>query len=117
MITTALATEDRADDMAATLADTYFDQESRLMWEFNRLQALDQPGLYPRTGATATLPRWKRRLMSDRNHAWIPVIEAAAATGAGAGGLWRAAPVGRERRAEPSGAGRLAPSRPCHDLP
>lgn len=80
MITTALATEDQSDDMAATLADTYFDQESRLLWEFSRLQALDQPGYTPEQ-VDSDFAEMEKALMSDRNQAWIPVIEAAAAKG------------------------------------
>jgi uncharacterized protein len=80
MITTALTTEDQSDDMAATLADTYFDQETRLLWEFSRLQALEQPGYTPER-VDSDFAEMETAMMSDRNQSWIPVIEAAAAKG------------------------------------
>lgn len=80
MITTALASEDRADDMAATLADGYFAGDSRLIWEFNRLVALEEPGASPEKVA-ADMAEMDRALMANRNRRWIPVIEAAAGQG------------------------------------
>lgn len=80
MITAALATEDQSADMAATLADTYFAQQSRVLWEFNRIMALDQPGYTP-ARVDREFAEMEQALMIDRNQAWIPVIKAAAATG------------------------------------
>ena len=80
MITTALASEDRADDMAATLADGYFAGDSRLIWEFNRLVALEEPGATPETVA-ADLAEMEQVLMANRNRAWIAGIESAAGQG------------------------------------
>lgn len=80
MITTALATESQSEDMAATLADTYFSEEGRLLWEFSRLLALDQPGYTP-DRVDAEMAEMETALMSNRNIRWIPVIEAAAQHG------------------------------------
>jgi len=80
MIRTALSMEDQAADMSVTLADSYFDQESRLIWEFMRYLMLTQPGP-DAARAAADLDVMEATLMIDRNRAWIPVIEAAAAKG------------------------------------
>lgn len=80
MITAALAMEDRSADMAITLADTYFAQESRLIWEFMRSETLKLPGYTPERVA-ADFATMEQALMITRNRAWIPVIEAAATKG------------------------------------
>lgn len=80
MIRTALLMEDRAADHAVTLSDLYFAEDSRRMWELLRLQARDMPG-YTREKADAEFARMEELLMSRRNRAWLPVIEAAAAQG------------------------------------
>ena len=80
MITSALAMEERSAAMAITLADAYFDQESRLIWEFMRSETLKLPDYTPERVAEefATM---EQALMITRNRAWIPVIEDAAARG------------------------------------
>lgn len=80
MVTSALATEAQSEDMAATLAATYFAGESRLIWEFMRAQALQMPGYTPERVA-AEFATMDEAMIASRNRAWIPVIEAAAAQG------------------------------------
>ncbi len=80
MIKSTLAMEEFGPDFSVTLADTYFSQDSRLIWEFMRLQALALPG-YTSEAVEAEFARMEEVLMSKRNRSWIPVIEAAAASG------------------------------------
>ena len=80
MITQALALEDQSADMAATLADAYFAQESRLIWEFMRAQTLKLPE-YTAERVDAEFATMEQALMIARNRSWIPVIESAAARG------------------------------------
>ncbi|MDZ4094322.1 MAG: TraB/GumN family protein [Paracoccaceae bacterium] len=80
MIRTTLPLESRAADYAATLADAYFDQDSRAMWEFMRLEAQNTPGYTP-DQADAEYARMEEILMSRRNRAWIAVLEQAATEG------------------------------------
>lgn len=80
MIRSALAMEPQAADMSITLADTYFAQQSRLIWEFMFKLMIDQPGADPDQVAR-DMQIMEAALMDDRNQAWIPVIEAAAAKG------------------------------------
>ncbi len=80
MIRMTLLIEDQAADYAVTLADLYFAQDSRRMWEFTRLQSHTLPGYTPEQ-ADAEYARIEELLMSARNRAWIPVIEATTATG------------------------------------
>lgn len=80
MIRSALALEDRAEDQLATLADAYFAQDSRLIWEFLRKTALALPGATPEQVA-AEFAQMDGALMVARNRAWIPVIVDATATG------------------------------------
>lgn len=80
MIRSALALEPHAADYAVTLADAYFDGESRLIWELTRQMTLQMPGQDP-ARVEADFARMEQALMTDRNRAWIPVIEDAAARG------------------------------------
>lgn len=80
MIRSALALEDRAEDQLATLADAYFAEDSRLIWEFLRFTALSLPDATPEKVA-AEFAQMDAALMTARNAAWIPVIEQAAQTG------------------------------------
>ena len=80
MIRSALALEDRAEDQLATLADAYFAEDSRLIWEFLRFTALSLPGATPEKVA-AEFAQMDAALMTARNAAWIPVIEQAAEAG------------------------------------
>lgn len=80
MIRATMATEDQSEDLAITLADTYFAQDSRLIWEFMRYQALQMPDQTPEV-VEAEFARMEDALMVKRNRAWVPVIEETAAQG------------------------------------
>ncbi|MDZ4394680.1 TraB/GumN family protein [Cypionkella sp.] len=80
MITSALALEEKSADMAVTLADAYFAEEGRLIWEFSKQQSLQMPGFTPER-VEREFAVMEKAMMNDRNQAWIPVIEAAAAKG------------------------------------
>lgn len=80
MITASLALEDRSEDLSVTMADSYFDEESRLIWEFSRDQALTLPGYSPERVARE-FAVMEEAMMNRRNRAWIPVLTRAAADG------------------------------------
>ena len=80
MIQSTLAVEDRAEDYAATLADSYFAGESRVIWEYMREVSYGLPG-YTREQVDAEYARLEELLMNARNRAWIPVLTEAAARG------------------------------------
>lgn len=80
MIRSTLALEPQAEDNSATLADSYFAGEGRLVWEFSRMMARKVPGYTPEQ-IEADFARMEEAMMTRRNRAWIPVIEEAAKTG------------------------------------
>ncbi len=80
MINTSLAMEDRAVDMSVTLADAYFAQDSRIIWELLKDISLDLPGYTPEK-VQAEFAQMEESMMAARNRNWIPVIEAAAKDG------------------------------------
>lgn len=80
MIRSALQIEGEAADYAVTLSDSYFAGDSRRAWEFMRLQSQQMPG-YTASRADAEYARMEDLLLARRNHAWIPVINAAGAKG------------------------------------
>jgi uncharacterized protein len=80
MVQTSLVMEAQAADSSVTLADAYFAENSRVMWELMQDQALGLPGYTPERVA-AEFGLMEELLMNARNRAWIPVIEAAAAEG------------------------------------
>lgn len=80
MITSALAMEEQSADMASTLAEAYFAGHSRLIWEFMRVETLKLPGYTPER-VEREFATMETAMMTSRNRAWIPVIEAAAAEG------------------------------------
>ncbi len=80
MIKSTLQMETFSTDFAVTLADTYFSQDTRLIWEFMRQQTLAMPGFAPEQ-VEGEFARMEVALMSKRNRNWVPVIEAAAAEG------------------------------------
>jgi uncharacterized protein len=80
MLVSTLAIEDQAEDYSATLADSYFAGESRLIWEFMRSVSYDMPG-YTREQVDAEYTRMEEMLMYSRNRSWIPVLTKAAAEG------------------------------------
>ncbi len=80
MLTQTVAMDASSDDMAATLADTYFAGDSRLFWAYSARAMLTQPGMTPQKAA-AELALVDRAMISGRNATWIPVLEKAAANG------------------------------------
>lgn len=78
----ALSVEGQADDMTATLAEAYFDGETRLIWTFSEWLSRQDKTLPPDV-IEAQLKLSEDQLMVKRNRAWIPVIEAASAAAAG----------------------------------
>jgi uncharacterized protein YbaP (TraB family) len=80
MVTSALAMEEDAEDMSATLAAQYFAGENRLIWEFMRAETLKLPGYTPERVAQE-FGTMEEVMINARNRAWIPVIDAAAAKG------------------------------------
>ena len=82
LLLSALSTEDQSDDMTATLAEAYFDGETRLIWTFSEWLSRQEKTLSPEVIETQ-LRLAEQQLMVKRNRAWIPVIEAATASAAG----------------------------------
>ncbi len=80
MLRSTLLMEPQIADYSATLADAYFAEDSRRMWEYLRIVSRKMPGYTPER-ADAEFARMEEALMNARNRAWIPVIEAAAAEG------------------------------------
>lgn len=80
MLRASLAIEGQAEDYLATLADSYFAGNSQISWELMRAMSLAQPGYTPEQ-VEADLARMEQALLIERNAAWIPVIETAAANG------------------------------------
>ena len=80
MITSTLALEDKSTDMSITLADAYFAEEGRLIWEFTKRLTLQLPGYTPEQ-VEKDFAAMELTLMKNRNRSWIPVITAAAAKG------------------------------------
>jgi uncharacterized protein len=80
MIESTLAMEDQSADFSITLADAYFDGESRLLWELMREIAYKSPG-YTKEQVDIEFARMEEALMVGRNRAWIPVLTAAVAEG------------------------------------
>ncbi len=80
MIEQSLAMEPVIVDYSVTMADAYFDGESRVIWELTRHTSYQLAG-YTRDRVDAELARMEDVLMVQRNRAWIPVIEEAAKAG------------------------------------
>jgi uncharacterized protein len=80
MLVMSLALEDQSEDAFATMQESYFAEDSRMIWEYSRLLTLQTPGLDP-ARVEADFAAMEAALMTARNRAWIPVIEAAAADG------------------------------------
>jgi uncharacterized protein len=80
MVQNALLMDHAAADMAVTLADAYFAQNSRLIWEFMRDMSLTLPGYTPER-VEREFAVMEEALMNGRNRNWIPVLEQAAAEG------------------------------------
>jgi uncharacterized protein YbaP (TraB family) len=80
MLQSTLAIEDRSEDHAATLADSYFAGQSREIWEFMRFVSYDLPG-YTKAQVDAEFAKMEEVLMNTRNRSWIPVLTQAASEG------------------------------------
>jgi uncharacterized protein len=80
MIRSTLLFEDQAEDFSFTLAEAYFAEDSRTMWEFMRRISREVPGITPEQ-SDAEFARLEEALINARNRSWIPVIEGAAADG------------------------------------
>ncbi|MCL7464326.1 TraB/GumN family protein [Phaeovulum sp. NW3] len=80
MLRVAVATAEQADDYTTTLADAYFDETPRLIWEFTRHEMETRSGLPP-AAVAAQLALTEDLLMTQRNLSWLPVIEGALANG------------------------------------
>lgn len=80
MIRSSLAVEPQAADYSVTLGDAYFAEEHQLIWEMTRRLAAEVPGADPARMAQ-DFAAMEKVMMTDRNRAWIPVIEEAAARG------------------------------------
>ncbi len=80
LIQSSLAVEDKVEDYSATLADSYFAGESRLIWELTRDESYALPG-YTREQIDAEFVRMEELLMNERNRGWIPVLTKSAAEG------------------------------------
>lgn len=76
MIRSTLALEPQAEDFATTLADSYFREDGRMIWEFMRMASEDLPGYTPERVAR-DFAVMEEAMMIRRNRAWIPVIEEA----------------------------------------
>jgi hypothetical protein len=73
LILSALATADRADDYTATLADAYFAEDTRLIWEFTRHDAETNSGLAAEAVAEQMVLT-EDLLLARRNRAWMQVL-------------------------------------------
>ncbi|WP_158617364.1 TraB/GumN family protein [Falsigemmobacter faecalis] len=80
MVRASLLTAERPEDMTVTLANAYFAQESRLVWEFTRALSAGLPGMTPKE-LDRQFGLMEEVLMTKRNERWIPVLLAAAKEG------------------------------------
>ena len=80
MIRYSLGMEDRVEDFAATLADVYFNGDSRVIWELMRHESMGTPGVSLEE-LEANLALMDEAMMTSRNREWISVIEESAAQG------------------------------------
>ena len=77
MIRSSLAMASGADDQFATMIDSYFAGQHRLIWEFTRTQATQVPGLDP-AQAAADFARMEQALLTGRTVPWMEVLLPAA---------------------------------------
>lgn len=76
MLDVSLALASQSEDAFHTLAESYFAENSRLIWELSRLQGVQASPLPPEQ-VEAGFDRMEEMLILSRNRAWIPVITAA----------------------------------------
>ena len=84
MIEMSLQMEGQIQDMTFTTAEEYFAQNSRAIWELTRVKALSQTSEKPGFTAEEILSDFammEKVMLTDRNAAWIPVIDQAAKEG------------------------------------
>jgi uncharacterized protein YbaP (TraB family) len=72
MIKLSLDLPQDPDDLQETLLQLYFRGEIALLWEFGKLLSLDYGG----PTAQADFDRFERALLTDRNRAWVEVLDA-----------------------------------------
>jgi len=75
-----VAMQAQSDDMAKTLADSYFAGDSRLFWAYTGKALLDLPGM-TKAEADRTMAFIDHAMISSRNAAWVPVLETTAQRG------------------------------------
>ena len=80
LIQSTLALEQQSAAYFITMADSYFAEESRRIWEFMRISSYDLPG-YSRAEVDAEFTRFEELLSTSRNRDWIPVLLDAAKAG------------------------------------
>lgn len=80
LLTTALGEASQEGDGMATLTEAYFRGQSRLMWEFTVWETAQLPGVTP-AEALRQEEQMELLLITGRNRAWVPRIEAAAKAG------------------------------------
>lgn len=80
MVTSALALQDRSEDMSVTMANSYFREEGRLIWELTRTLTLSLPGYTPER-VDAEFAAMEEAINFARNRRWIPVLTEAAEAG------------------------------------
>jgi len=76
----AVAMEAQSDDMATTLADSYFAGDSRLFWAYTVRALAALPGM-TQTEADREMALIDKAMITGRNAAWVPVLEDAAQKG------------------------------------
>jgi len=72
--------EAQSDDMATTLADSYFAGDSRLFWAYTVRALATLPGM-TQTEADREMALIEKAMITGRNAAWVPVLEDAAQKG------------------------------------
>ena len=73
IIRTTVAMDGNAEDQSATMADLYFDQDARAIWELGKLMSYALPDHY-RSAVDAEFAAMEEVLIHRRNRAWIPVM-------------------------------------------
>ena len=76
MLELSLAMDARSEDAFATMLQSYFDEDSRMIWEYSRWQTLNTGGMDP-ARVNADFATMENSMVLSRNRAWIPVIEKA----------------------------------------
>ena len=80
MLRQTVAMDAQSDDMATTLADSYFAGDSALFWAYMGDEPAQVPGI-SQTEVDRDMALIEHRLITGRNAAWLPVLEDAAQKG------------------------------------